>query len=63
MYDKNAMETAVGENKVFKTLNDPPPQRHKLGTIIINGDVHKRNENHLSNIRWGHTEATQQFEK
>ena len=34
-------------------LNDLPPQRRKLGTIIINGDALKRKENHLSNILWG----------
>ena len=47
------MTTAAEENNVLKMLNDPPLQRHKLGTIILNGDVHKRNENHLSNILWG----------
>ena len=56
MYAKSTMETAVGENNVFKMLNDPPPQRHKLGTIILNGDAHKRNEYHLSHILWGVTQ-------
>ena len=38
-YAKNPMKTAAEGNNVFKMLNDPPPQRHKLGTIILNGDV------------------------
>ena len=41
------METAAEEHHVFKMLNDLPPQRHKLGTIILNGDTHKRQEHHL----------------
>ena len=53
MYAKNPMETAAEENNVFQMLNDPPAQRHKLGTIILNGDDHKRKENHLNNIVWG----------
>ena len=47
------MKTAAEENNVFYMLNDPPPQRHKLGTIILNGDAPKRKGNHLSNILWG----------
>ena len=47
------MSTAAEENNVFKMLNDPTPQRHKLGTIILNGDAPKRKGNHLSNIHWG----------
>ena len=38
-YAKNTMETAVEDNNVFKMLNDLPPQKHKLGTIILNGDA------------------------
>ena len=53
MCAKNTMKTATEENNVFKMLNAAPPQRHKLGTIILNGDAHKRQENHLSNILWG----------
>ena len=53
MYAEHTMETAAEENNVFKMLNDIPPQRHNLGTIILNGDAHKRKGNHLSNIRWG----------
>ena len=51
-YAKNPMKTAAEGNNVFKMLNDPPLQRHKLGTIILNGDAHKRKGNHLSNILW-----------
>ena len=40
----------------FEMLNGHPPQRHKLGTIILNGDTQKRKEHHLSNILWGVTE-------
>ena len=58
MYGKNTMETAVEENNVFQMLNDSPPQLHKLGTIFITGDAHKRNENHLSNILGGSHRAT-----
>ena len=47
------MKTATEENNVFKMLNAAPPQRHKLGTIILNGDDHKRKENHSNNIVWG----------
>ena len=47
------MTTAAEDNNVFKMLNDHPPQRHKLGTIILNGDAPKRKGNHLSNILWG----------
>ena len=47
------MQTAAEENNVFKMLNDPPPQRHKLGTIILNGHAPKRKGHHLSNILWG----------
>ena len=46
------MKTAAEGNNVFKMLNDPPLQRHKLGTIILNGDAHKRQGNHLSKILW-----------
>ena len=49
-YAKNTMKTAAEENNVLKMLNDPPPQRHKLGTIILNGDAPKRKGNHLINI-------------
>jgi len=58
MYGKNTMETAVEENNVFQMLNDSPPQLHKLGTIFITGDAHKRNEIHLSNILGGSHRAT-----
>ena len=49
----NTMKTAAEENNVFEMLNDPPPQRHKLGTILLHGDAPKRKGNHLSNIFWG----------
>ena len=52
MYAKNKMNTAAEENNVFKMLNDLPPQRRKLGTIILNGDAHKRKGNHLSKFLW-----------
>ena len=56
MYAKNTMETAVGENIFLKMLNDPPLQRHKLETIIINGDAHKRKETIWVTSFGGHTE-------
>ena len=55
-YAKNPMKTDAEANNVFKMLNGHPPQRHKLGTIILNGDTQKRKEHHLSNILWGVTE-------
>ena len=53
MYAKNPMKIDAEANNVFKMLNDPPPQRHKLGTIILNGDAPKRKGTQLSNILWG----------
>ena len=63
MYAKNKMNTAAEENNVFKMLNDLPPQRHKLGTIILNGDAHKRKEHHLSNILWGSHRSSTEADK
>ena len=63
MYAKNKMNTAAEENNVFKMLNDLPPQRHKLGTIILNGDAPKRKGNHLSNILWGSHKGSTEADK
>ena len=50
------MNTDAEANNVFKMLNDHPPQRRKLGTIILDGDAPTLKGNHLSNIlRWSHS--------
>ena len=63
MCAKNTMKTATEENNVFKMLNAAPPQRHKLGTMILNGDDHKRKENHLNNIVWGSHRGSTEADK
>ena len=47
------MKTAAEEHNVFKMLNDLPSQRHMPGSILLNGDAHKRKGNQLRNILWG----------